>query len=145
LELAGYLADEIAVMSEGRIVERGLSSKLLHRPEHPQTQSSGRRNAFIRESDLKCDFFLADWRMESSSSRISVLSFLLFGLAPGDYLSEMRLNPQIFETLVGLRHQYGLMNHWQVAIRTGWAQHYTVTWVFLLLITYPLQSCSVNE
>ena len=39
LELAGYLADEIAVMSEGRIVERGLSSKLLHRPEHPQTQA----------------------------------------------------------------------------------------------------------
>jgi peptide/nickel transport system permease protein len=40
---------------------------------------------------------------------ISVLSFLLFALAPGDYVSEMRLNPQISpETLVGLRHQYGL-------------------------------------
>src|SRR5436309_1965241 len=40
---------------------------------------------------------------------ISVLSFILFGLAPGDYVSEMRLNPQISpETLIGLRHQYGL-------------------------------------
>jgi peptide/nickel transport system ATP-binding protein len=39
MELAGYLADEIAVMSEGRIVERGLSSRLLQRPEHPQTQA----------------------------------------------------------------------------------------------------------
>jgi ABC-type glutathione transport system ATPase component len=39
MELAGYLADEIAVMSEGRIVERGPSSKLLQRPEHPQTQA----------------------------------------------------------------------------------------------------------
>jgi ABC-type glutathione transport system ATPase component len=39
MELAGYLADEIAVMSEGRIVERGISSKLLQRPEHPQTQA----------------------------------------------------------------------------------------------------------
>src|SRR6266404_7521339 len=40
---------------------------------------------------------------------ISVLSFLLFALAPGDYVSEMRLNPQISpETLVALRHQYGL-------------------------------------
>ena len=39
MELAGYLADEIAVMSEGRIIERGPSSKLLQRPEHPQTQA----------------------------------------------------------------------------------------------------------
>jgi peptide/nickel transport system ATP-binding protein len=39
MELAGYLAEEIAVMSEGRIVERGPSSKLLQRPEHPQTQA----------------------------------------------------------------------------------------------------------
>jgi ABC-type dipeptide/oligopeptide/nickel transport system ATPase component len=39
MELAGYLADEIAVMSEGRIVEQGLSSKVLQQPEHPQTQA----------------------------------------------------------------------------------------------------------
>lgn len=40
---------------------------------------------------------------------VSALSFLLLALAPGDYLSEMQLNPQISaETLSGLRHQYGL-------------------------------------
>jgi peptide/nickel transport system ATP-binding protein len=39
MELAGYLADEIAVMSEGRIIERGISSKLLLHAEHPQTQA----------------------------------------------------------------------------------------------------------
>jgi len=40
---------------------------------------------------------------------VSLLAFLLFALAPGDYLSEMRMNPQISaETLNGLRHQYGL-------------------------------------
>jgi peptide/nickel transport system permease protein len=40
---------------------------------------------------------------------ISVLAFLLFALAPGNYVSEMRLDPQISpETLVALRHQYGL-------------------------------------
>jgi ABC-type glutathione transport system ATPase component len=39
MELVGYLADEIAVMSGGRIVERGLSSKVLQQPEHPQTQA----------------------------------------------------------------------------------------------------------
>jgi peptide/nickel transport system ATP-binding protein len=39
MELAGYLADEIAVMSEGRIVEQGISSKLLKSPEHSQTQA----------------------------------------------------------------------------------------------------------
>jgi ABC-type glutathione transport system ATPase component len=39
MELAGYLADEIAVMSEGRIVERGLSSTVLRGPEHPQTKA----------------------------------------------------------------------------------------------------------
>jgi peptide/nickel transport system permease protein len=40
---------------------------------------------------------------------VSVVSFLMFDLAPGDYLSEMRLNPQISaETLNALRQQYGL-------------------------------------
>jgi peptide/nickel transport system permease protein len=58
---------------------------------------------------------------------VSVLSFLLFGLAPGDYVSEMRLNPQIStETLAGLRHQYGLDEslagryvHWLAAAVRG--------------------------
>lgn len=40
---------------------------------------------------------------------VSVLSFVLIELAPGDFLAEMRLNPQISpETLAGLRQQYGL-------------------------------------
>jgi peptide/nickel transport system permease protein len=40
---------------------------------------------------------------------VSLLSFLFTELAPGDYLAEMRLNPQISpETLAGLRSQYGL-------------------------------------
>src|SRR5882724_6494822 len=40
---------------------------------------------------------------------VSVLSFVFAQLAPGDFLSEMRLNPQIStETLSGLRAQYGM-------------------------------------
>ncbi len=40
---------------------------------------------------------------------ISVLSFLLAQLAPGDFLAEMRLNAQISpETVAALRAQYGL-------------------------------------
>ena len=40
---------------------------------------------------------------------VSVLSFLLFDLAPGDFFAEMRLNPQISpETVATLRAQYGL-------------------------------------
>lgn len=39
----------------------------------------------------------------------SIVSFLFLQLAPGDFLDEVRLNPQISrETLAGLRMQYGL-------------------------------------
>jgi peptide/nickel transport system permease protein len=40
---------------------------------------------------------------------VSILSFFLLSLAPGDYLSEMQLNPQISaQTMTALRQQYGL-------------------------------------
>jgi peptide/nickel transport system permease protein len=40
---------------------------------------------------------------------VSVLAFLFIDLAPGNYLEEMRLNPQISEkTLAALRAEYGL-------------------------------------
>jgi peptide/nickel transport system permease protein len=40
---------------------------------------------------------------------VSILLFLLFQAAPGDFLSEVRLNPQISpETVAQLRTQYGL-------------------------------------
>ncbi|HEY2499388.1 MAG TPA: ABC transporter permease [Candidatus Angelobacter sp.] len=40
---------------------------------------------------------------------VSILLFLLFQAAPGDFLSEMRLNPQISpETVTQIRAQYGL-------------------------------------
>jgi peptide/nickel transport system permease protein len=40
---------------------------------------------------------------------VSILLFLLFQAAPGDFLSEIRLNPQISpETVAHLRAQYGL-------------------------------------
>jgi len=40
---------------------------------------------------------------------VSLLCFTLFRMVPGDYVSEMRLNPQISAaTLAGLRTQYGL-------------------------------------
>lgn len=40
---------------------------------------------------------------------VSILSFLFLQLAPGDFVDEMRLNPQISpETLAALRVQYGL-------------------------------------
>lgn len=40
---------------------------------------------------------------------VSILAFLLIDLAPGKYLEEMRLNPQISqETLASLRAEYGL-------------------------------------
>ncbi|MFQ5776706.1 MAG: ABC transporter permease [Terriglobia bacterium] len=40
---------------------------------------------------------------------VSILSFSLIELAPGDFLGEMRLNPQVSpETIAALRVQYGL-------------------------------------
>src|SRR5947209_3675791 len=40
---------------------------------------------------------------------VSVLSFLLLQLAPGDFFDEMKLNPQISpQTIAGLRAQFGL-------------------------------------
>lgn len=40
---------------------------------------------------------------------VSLFSFILLELAPGDFYEEMRLNPQISaETVAGLRKQYGL-------------------------------------
>ena len=40
---------------------------------------------------------------------VSVLSFLLLQLAPGDFFDEMKLNPQISpQTIAGLRSQFGL-------------------------------------
>jgi peptide/nickel transport system permease protein len=40
---------------------------------------------------------------------VSLLSFLFLGLAPGNFLDEMRLNPEIApETVTALRTQYGL-------------------------------------
>jgi peptide/nickel transport system permease protein len=40
---------------------------------------------------------------------VSVLSFLFSALAPGDYFSELRLDPRISpETIAGMRAQYGL-------------------------------------
>jgi peptide/nickel transport system permease protein len=40
---------------------------------------------------------------------VSLLTFALLQLAPGDFFAEMRLNPQITsESVAALRHQYGL-------------------------------------
>ncbi|MCI0351792.1 MAG: ABC transporter permease, partial [Acidobacteriales bacterium] len=58
---------------------------------------------------------------------VSLLSFLFAELAPGDYLAEMRLNPQISpQTLAGLRAQYGLDQpspvrylHWLKSVSQG--------------------------
>jgi peptide/nickel transport system permease protein len=58
---------------------------------------------------------------------VSVLSFAFMELAPGDFLSEMRMNPQISpETIASLRHQYGLDEslpmryaHWVASVARG--------------------------
>jgi peptide/nickel transport system permease protein len=40
---------------------------------------------------------------------VSILSFLFFEMAPGDYFDEMRMNPQISrETVAALKAQYGM-------------------------------------
>jgi len=57
----------------------------------------------------------------------SLLCFLLFELAPGDYLTEMRLNPQLsLETISALRIQCGLdrsfvarYSHWLASVGAG--------------------------
>ncbi|MFZ4480873.1 MAG: ABC transporter ATP-binding protein, partial [Rhodoferax sp.] len=38
LAVVKYMADEILVMSEGEIVERGSSEEIYARPQHPYTQ-----------------------------------------------------------------------------------------------------------
>src|SRR5271165_5485359 len=58
---------------------------------------------------------------------ISMLSFVLLELAPGDFLGEARLNPQISPaTLAALRQQYGLNQtlpqkyvHWLGSVADG--------------------------
>jgi peptide/nickel transport system ATP-binding protein len=39
LKMAGHLADEIVVMSEGKIVEQGAAEKILRSPRHSETRS----------------------------------------------------------------------------------------------------------
>lgn len=39
LRLVGHLADEVAVMHQGRIVEHAAPRDLLHRPQHPATRA----------------------------------------------------------------------------------------------------------
>lgn len=58
---------------------------------------------------------------------ISILSFILLELAPGDFLGEAKLNPQLSpQTLAALRQQYGLNQslpqkyvHWLGAVADG--------------------------
>jgi peptide/nickel transport system permease protein len=58
---------------------------------------------------------------------VSVLSFLLMALAPGDFLNEMKLDPRISpETVAALRDRYGLDQplplkylHWLQSVRRG--------------------------
>jgi peptide/nickel transport system permease protein len=58
---------------------------------------------------------------------ISVLSFALLQLAPGDYFDAMRMNPQISaQTINGIRSEYGLdrplavrYEHWVVSVLKG--------------------------
>src|SRR5882672_7276570 len=58
---------------------------------------------------------------------VSVLSFLFTALAPGDFLTEMKLNPRISpETVAALRDRYGLDQplplkylHWLESVRRG--------------------------
>jgi peptide/nickel transport system permease protein len=58
---------------------------------------------------------------------VSVLSFLLTALAPGDFLSEMKLDPRISpETVAALRDRYGLDQplplrylHWLQSVQRG--------------------------
>ncbi len=58
---------------------------------------------------------------------VSVLSFLLVALAPGDFLNEMKLDPRISpETVAALRDRYGLDQplplkylHWLESVRRG--------------------------
>lgn len=39
LGMVNHLADEVAVMEQGRIVERGVTSDIINNPRHPYTQS----------------------------------------------------------------------------------------------------------
>ena len=58
---------------------------------------------------------------------VSVLSFIFTALAPGDFLSEMKLDPRISpETVAALRTRYGLDQplplkyfHWLQSVRRG--------------------------
>jgi peptide/nickel transport system permease protein len=46
---------------------------------------------------------------------LALLSFLLLQLAPGDFLSELRLNPRVSEEMLAeLRRRYGLDHPWYV-------------------------------
>ncbi|MFN0083768.1 MAG: ABC transporter permease [Blastocatellia bacterium] len=44
---------------------------------------------------------------------LALASFLLLQLAPGDFLTELRMNPRVSDELItGLRHRYGLDQPW---------------------------------
>ncbi len=138
LALAASIADEIAVMHAGEIVERAPADELMARPQTPRAAAlvgasralalgtgtrellpvgaAGEARPEIGHDQpggrMRGGVPYAARRIFHGAVLLLALSFVAFAfaqLAPGDYFSELRLDPRIApDTVEGLRQQAGL-------------------------------------
>ena len=113
LRLAAHLADEVAVMFEGRMVERGSPAAVFTAPSHPHTAYLLAAVPTLEEPAqvpmLRRYLLRRLGHIVFLLAGISALSFVLLELAPGDFLGEAKLNPQLSaQTIAALREHYGL-------------------------------------
>ena len=131
LTLVAGLADEIAVMDRGTIVEHAPTATLMSQPRHARDARTdcrlggARRAAGMREAGeqmtgareacpTRYDRMAAEYAARLVHSLVllagvSVLSFLFADLAPGDFFTEMRLDPLVpAGTAEALRVRHGL-------------------------------------
>ena len=131
--MAAHLADQIAVMDRGRIVESGPAEKILSSPSHEVTRSLlAATPRFIETPSVLVHCLMRYFLRRTLHAvfllfGVSLLTFLFSALTPGNYFDEMRLNPQISpETVAALRAQYQLDRplpvryaHWLNAVAHG--------------------------
>jgi peptide/nickel transport system permease protein len=113
LSMAAHLADEVAVMAHGRIVEQKLPANIMRAPE-PQREAAPHVAVEAAKSRTGSSFaapFLLRRLVHALVLLlgVSAITFLFTSFAPGNYFDEMRLNPQIApRTVAALRAQYQL-------------------------------------
>ncbi|PSK89158.1 peptide/nickel transport system ATP-binding protein [Murinocardiopsis flavida] len=111
------LADEIAVMYQGEVVERGPGSRLLSAPEHPYTMQLLRAVPLLKTdggdhpADEAKTPVLTVRGLEAGYGRTNVLKDIDIEVAPGDCVALLGESGSgkttLSRSIVGLHHQFG--------------------------------------